>query len=97
MTLMSIETAALAWILLRFGPRLESPKGETGTSPNALLDRIRGEYSEMPGLRLTVPQALRLWGLPRDVCEYALARLVEDGLLRRTSDGAFVRHTGFPA
>lgn len=30
MTLMSIETAALVWMLLRFGPRLESPKGEAG-------------------------------------------------------------------
>ena len=27
----------------------------------ALLQRIRGEYSEMPGLRLTVAQAQRLW------------------------------------
>ncbi len=67
------------------------------TSLNALLDRIRGEYSEMPGLRLTVPQALRLWGLPQDVCECVLVRLVEDGFLRRTVDGAFVRHTGFRA
>lgn len=67
------------------------------TSLNALLDRIRGEYSEMPGLRLTVPQALRLWGLPQDVCECVLARLVKDGFLRRTADGAFVRHTGFRA
>jgi putative Mg2+ transporter-C (MgtC) family protein len=33
MTLMSIETAALAWILLRFGPRLEPPKGEAGDDP----------------------------------------------------------------
>jgi Fic family protein len=66
------------------------------TSLNARLDRIRGEYLEMPGLRLTVPQALRLWGLPQDVCEYALARLVEEGFLRRTADGAFVRHAGFP-
>ena len=66
------------------------------TSLNALLNRIRGEYLEMPGLRLTVPQALRLWGQPQDVCEYALSRLVEDGFLRRTADGAFVRHTGFP-
>lgn len=67
------------------------------TSLNALLVRIRGEYSEMPGLRLTVPQALRLWGLPRDVCESALARLVEQGFLRQTAEGAFVRRTGFPA
>lgn len=67
------------------------------TSLNALLDRIRGEYSEMPGLRLTVPQALRLWVLPQDVCECVLGRLVEDGFLRRTADGALVRHTGFRA
>jgi hypothetical protein len=31
------------------------------------------------------------------VCEYALARLVEDGFLHRTADGAFVRQNGFPA
>ena len=67
------------------------------TRPNALLDRIRGEYLEMPGLRLTLPQAQRLWGLPGDVCEYALTRLIDDGFLRRTCDGAFVQHAGFPA
>lgn len=67
------------------------------TSLNALLDRIRGEYLEMPGLRLTVPQALRLWGLPQDVCEYALDRLVDDGFLRRTADGRFVKHDGLPS
>jgi Fic family protein len=67
------------------------------TSPNALLDRIRREYLEMPGLRLTVPQARRLWGVPQDVCEDALARLVEEGFLRRTVDGAFIRQAGFPA
>lgn len=67
------------------------------TSLNALLDRIRGEYLEMPGLQLTAPQARRLCGLPQDVCEYALARLVEEGFLRRTAGGAFVRRTGFPA
>lgn len=30
MIIMSIETAGLVWVLLRFDPRLESPKGETG-------------------------------------------------------------------
>ena len=69
----------------------------TTNRPNAPLDRIRGEYMEMPGLRLTAPQALRLWGLPQDVGEYALGCLVEEGFLRRTADGAFVRRTGFPA
>ena len=28
-----------------------------------LLGRIRGEYLEMPGLKLTLAQAQRLWGL----------------------------------
>jgi hypothetical protein len=34
--------------------------------------RIRGEYIEMPGLRLTVTQAQRLWGLDRTACETVL-------------------------
>ena len=31
--------------------------------PQALLQRIQREYEEQPGLRLTPPQAQRLWGL----------------------------------
>ena len=34
-----------------------------------VLQRIQGEYVEMPGLRLTPAQAQRLWGLERDVCD----------------------------
>lgn len=55
-----------------------------------LAVRIRGEYAEMPGLRLTVPQACRLWQLDRPTCEGALEALVRDGFLLRTDDGAFV-------
>lgn len=29
-------------------------------------DRVRGEFLEMPGLRLTMPQARRLWGLEEE-------------------------------
>lgn len=58
--------------------------------PDPLLTRIRGEYLEMPGLRLTPSQASRLWQLDRATCEAALARLVEDGFLVRTRDDAFV-------
>jgi hypothetical protein len=35
---------------------------------DALLARIRGEYREMPGLRLTVAQACRLWQLDAPTC-----------------------------
>ena len=59
-----------------------------------VLQRIQGEYLEMPGLRLTTAQAQRLWGLDCDVCEPLLAALVEAKFLCRTRDGAFVRSEG---
>jgi hypothetical protein len=59
-----------------------------------VLQRIQGEYLEMPGLRLTTAQAQRLWGLERDVCEALLAALVDTKFLYRTRDGAFVRPEG---
>ncbi len=53
--------------------------------------RIRGEYAEMPGLKLTAAQASRFWHLgPRD-SERLLDRLVAQGVLRRTRDGHYVR------
>ena len=39
-----------------------------------VLQRIQGEFVEMPGLRLTAAQAQRLWGLDRDVCDCAPGR-----------------------
>jgi hypothetical protein len=59
-----------------------------------VLQRIQGEYVEMPGLRLTAAQAQRLWGLERDVCEALLAALVDARFLSRTRDGAFIRLEG---
>jgi hypothetical protein len=56
-----------------------------------VLRRVRGEYIEMPGLRLTIAQAQRLWGLDRAVCDALLGALVEAKFLFRTRDGAFVR------
>ena len=43
--------------------------------------RIRSEYQEMPGLRLTLPQAARLFGLKPDNCERVLNTLVVGGEL----------------
>lgn len=59
-----------------------------------LVQRIRGEFLEMPGLRLTSAEAQRLWGMEAAMCEAALLALVEAGFLRRTSDGRFVRLDG---
>jgi len=55
-----------------------------------MLLRVRGEYTEMPGLRLTVRDASRLWHMSPDACEAVLSALVEQRTLFRTRDGAFV-------
>jgi hypothetical protein len=62
-----------------------------------VLQRIQGEFVEMPGLRLTPAQAQRLWGLDRTVCDQLLGTLVEAKFLSRTRDGAFVRTDGTQA
>ena len=56
---------------------------------DGLLARVRGEYLEMPGLRLTVAQASRLWGLDAAVCDALLTCLEASGFLRQTAVGAF--------
>jgi hypothetical protein len=56
-----------------------------------LLTRIRGEYLEMPGLRLTPAQARRLWGLDQRECQQLLDALVLARFLKRTADGAYQR------
>jgi hypothetical protein len=60
-------------------------------SHDDVLRRVRGEYIEMPGLRLTTAQAQRLWGLDRASCDALLGALVDAKFLSRTRDGAFVR------
>ena len=57
-----------------------------------LVKRVQAEFLEMPGLRLTVPQARRFWGLEEELCDAILSTLVEARFLRRTRDGAFTRH-----
>jgi hypothetical protein len=60
---------------------------------NALLSRIRGEYLEMPGLRLTLEQAQRLWDIERTLCRRVLDALVESKFLCVKSDGMYARVT----
>ncbi len=62
---------------------------ERDSGLDELLARVRGEYLEMPGLRLTVSQASRLWGLDAAVCEALLSCLEASGFLRQTRAGAF--------
>ncbi len=61
------------------------------TSLDQLAHRVRSEYLEMPGLKLTSRQAQRLWSLDHGLCERLLDKLVQSRFLARTRDGAFVR------
>lgn len=54
------------------------------------LRRVRSEFLEIPGLRLTQAQAQRLLGLAPAVCALVLRWLVDDGFLRVTN-GHFVK------
>jgi hypothetical protein len=59
--------------------------------PEELVRRIQCEFLEMPGLRLTQPQACRLWGLEGELCRQLLASLVDAKFLTRTRDGSFMQ------
>jgi hypothetical protein len=58
-----------------------------------LLARIRGEFSEMPGLCLTPRQAARLWNVDPSTCAVALDTLVRAGFLSRDPEGSVARRT----
>jgi hypothetical protein len=68
--------------------------GETSWRVQEVAQRIRGEFLEMPGLRLTLDQARRLWRLDEHACEAVLGALVDARFLAKTRDGAFIRHDG---
>jgi hypothetical protein len=58
-----------------------------------LLHRIRNEYLEMPGLRLTPAQAARLWAVDRHTSERILQGLIAAGFLIKNREGADVGAT----
>lgn len=60
----------------------------------SLRRRVRGEFMEMPGLRLAPVQAARLLAIDPRLSESILNGLVADGFLCRTRDGAYLRATG---
>ena len=56
-----------------------------------ILQRIRSEYLEMPGLNLRPEQLQRLCGIDRALCQTALEVLVDTGFLSMRADGAYGR------
>ena len=55
-----------------------------------LVSRVRAEYLEMPGLKLTLPQACRLWQLDANTCQAILKRLVDERFLHCTAEGSYM-------
>jgi hypothetical protein len=51
-----------------------------------LLRRVCSEYTEMPGLQLTLAQASRLWNMNAGTSAHLLERLVDASFLRRAGD-----------
>lgn len=64
------------------------------TSPQLqMLERVRAEYLEMPGMRLKVEQVQRLFGVDPSACRTVLDSLVEGRFLSANPDGTYVRFT----
>ena len=57
-----------------------------------VIQMVKAEYLEMPGLCLTLAQARRLWNLDRDTCAAVLERLVESRFLWCTEAGIYGRN-----
>ena len=71
-----------------------SPERVVAAAPDRELKfRIEAEFAEMPGLRLTLPQAARLFHADAARCQRMLTRLVAAGVLS-VDEGSFVRRAG---
>lgn len=55
---------------------------------------IMAEFDEMPGMRLTLLQAARLWSLAIDECARVLDDLVLAGFLMLDDQGRYARRAG---
>jgi hypothetical protein len=56
-----------------------------------LLLRALHDFEEMPTLRLTTAQAMRLWNLDRPTCQRVMDTLVEAHLLETNAAGVYGR------
>lgn len=53
--------------------------------------RVRAEFLEMPGMRLTPEQVERLSGVQRAICKCVLDDLVRAGFLQTSANGSYGR------
>jgi hypothetical protein len=62
-------------------------------SDDRLVNRIRAEFMEMPGLNLTREQVQRLCGVEPPACQVVLDELVNANFLCVRPDGIYMRVT----
>ena len=58
-----------------------------------MLQMICNQFVELRGLRLTAPQAQRVWGIDEWTCQRLLETLVEQKFLLQNEHGTYVRLT----
>jgi hypothetical protein len=68
------------------------PRGSRPTGFAELLQRVKAEFLEMPGLTVTYDQAVKLWACHPVVCREVLETLVQTRFLVRTRRAAFARN-----
>jgi hypothetical protein len=61
-----------------------------------VFERIRAEFLEMPGMRLTPAQVVRLAGVDRSICLSVLDDLVRAGFLCTSENGSYGRLSDAP-
>src|SRR6202008_2028807 len=61
----------------------------TMTVPQDIVERVRSEYLEMPGMRLTPRQLQRLCGIGPSVCDAVLESMVASRFLTVKPDGTY--------
>lgn len=54
-----------------------------------LIERVRGEFTEMQGFSPTLDQAARLFSLSRDECHRVFMQLLREGFLGCSPDGRY--------
>jgi hypothetical protein len=75
------------------GDRRQSFRGSIKGEPHRakLVSLVLGTYREMPGMQLSLDEAMRMFGLREVTCRVLLEQLVLENRLRRTDDGRYAR------
>jgi hypothetical protein len=78
-------------VLESHGLRREDRSEASMQHEHTLVERLRAEFLEMPGLRLTMDQVHRLCGVERVMCSEVLEALVQEHFLCVKPDGSYAR------